>query len=63
MEADWIKIYEAADPVSVELLKQRLEEEGIYTVVLNHRDTELGIGEVELYVHESNKDAAMKFIS
>jgi hypothetical protein len=62
MEADWIKIYESADEISVELLRQRLESEGIYAVALSHRDSELGIGEVELYVHESGKDAAMKFI-
>ncbi|MDR3366058.1 MAG: DUF2007 domain-containing protein [Prevotellaceae bacterium] len=62
MEADWIKIYESADAISVELLRQRLEEENIYAVALSHRDSELGIGEVELYVHESNSDAAKKFI-
>jgi hypothetical protein len=62
MEADWVKIYESADETSVTLLRQRLEEEGIYAVALSHRDSELGIGEVELYVHESNRDAAVKFI-
>ncbi|MDR0566060.1 MAG: DUF2007 domain-containing protein [Prevotellaceae bacterium] len=62
MEAGWIKIYESTDDISAELLRQRLEEEGIYAVVLSHRDSELGIGDVELYVHESNRDAAMKLI-
>jgi hypothetical protein len=62
MEQGWIKIYESANAVSVELLRQRLEEEGIYAVVLNHRDSELSIGEVELYVHESDKDTAMNYI-
>jgi hypothetical protein len=62
MEEGWIKIYEAADAVSVELLRQRLEEENIYAVVLNHRDSELGIGDVELYVHESSREAAAKYI-
>jgi hypothetical protein len=65
MEKGWIKIYESADAVSVELLRQRLDGEGIYAVVLNHRDSELlmlNIGEVELYVHESNREAAAKFI-
>lgn len=63
MEADWIKIYESSDEISVELLRQRLEEEGIHAVALSHRDSELGIGEVELYVHKSNRDAAMKHIA
>lgn len=62
MEAGWIKIYESTDDISAELLRQRLEEEGIYAVVLSHRDSELGIGDVELYVHESNRDAAVKLI-
>ncbi|MDR0710902.1 MAG: DUF2007 domain-containing protein [Prevotellaceae bacterium] len=65
METGWVKIYESADAVSVELLRQRLDEEGIYAVVLNRRDSELlmlNIGEVELYVHESSREAAAKLI-
>ncbi|MDR0688406.1 MAG: DUF2007 domain-containing protein [Prevotellaceae bacterium] len=65
MEQGWIKIYESADAITVELLRQRLEEENICAVVLNHRDSELlmlNVGEVELYVHESDKEAAAKYI-
>ncbi|MDR0415411.1 MAG: DUF2007 domain-containing protein [Prevotellaceae bacterium] len=62
MEAGWIKIYESSDAMSVELLKQRLEEENIYAVTLNHHDSELGFGEFELYVHESNRETAAKLI-
>ncbi|MDR1417517.1 MAG: DUF2007 domain-containing protein [Prevotellaceae bacterium] len=63
METGWVKIYESADAVLVELLKQRLEKENIYVVMLNHHDSELGFGELELYVHEMNKEAAVKLIS
>ncbi|MDR1024039.1 MAG: DUF2007 domain-containing protein [Prevotellaceae bacterium] len=63
METGWVKVYEAADAVTAELLKQRLEKENIYVVMLNHRDSELGFGEVELYVHELNREAAVKLIS
>lgn len=62
MEKGWIKIYESADATIVELMRQRLEENDVYAVLLNKKDSELGIGTAELYVHESNKEAALKII-
>ncbi len=47
-----------------ELLRQHLEEEDIYAVVLNKRDSSyVSFGSVELYVHESNRDEALKLMN
>lgn len=63
MEKGWVKIYESSDTVAVEMLRQRLEEEEIYAVVLNKRDSSyMSFGNAELYVHESNREDAEKLI-
>ncbi len=64
MEKGWVKIYESSDTMAVEMLRQRLEESEIYSVVLNKRDSSyMAFGNAELYVHESNKEAAQKLIA
>ncbi|MDR0419778.1 MAG: DUF2007 domain-containing protein [Prevotellaceae bacterium] len=62
MERGWIKIYESADAAMSELMRQRLEENNIYEVLLSRKDGGLGVGITELYVQESNKEAALKIV-
>ncbi len=59
-----MKIYESSDTMTVEMLRQRLEEDEIYAVVLNKRDSSyMMFGNAELYVHESNRVEAEKIIA
>ncbi|MDR1227395.1 MAG: DUF2007 domain-containing protein [Prevotellaceae bacterium] len=62
MEAGWIKISSSSDLIMLEMYRQRLEDAGIYSVLLNKKDSELAIGYAELYVHESNEAAALGII-
>ncbi|MDR2937878.1 MAG: DUF2007 domain-containing protein [Prevotellaceae bacterium] len=64
MEKGWVKIYESADTLMAEILRQSLEENDICAVLLNQRDSSyLAFGSVELYVHESNRVEAEKIIA
>jgi hypothetical protein len=62
MEAGWISIASSSDLVMLEIYRQQLENAGVYSVLLNKKDSSYAIGYAELYVHESNKDAALKII-
>jgi len=54
MEKDWVKIYETAEDVKIEIARILLEEQGIDSVILNKKDRSYRFGEIELYVHRDN---------
>jgi hypothetical protein len=47
----------------VEILKARLEEEGIVSVVMDKQDSVYKLGEEELYVRQEDEQAAQTIIS
>ncbi|WP_028296461.1 DUF2007 domain-containing protein [Olivibacter sitiensis] len=63
MEKDWIKLFTGTDFFKAEIARQALEEAGIHAVLLNKKDSSYGFGQVELWVHESNKAFAEEVLN
>nr|NQU93186.1 DUF2007 domain-containing protein [Bacteroidota bacterium] len=63
MEENWVNIYSADKLYKVELVKGILERNEIESVIMNKRDSEFLIGEVELFVDAKNEDKALQLIS
>ena len=54
-----IKIWTSTQSYQVEIAKQKLEENGIESFIINKQDSAyVVIGEAELYVNEKDVDAA-----
>ena len=63
MEKDWTIIFTSNKPYQAELVKQKLENEGIESVVMNKRDSAYKtFGQVEVYVNEADKEKAINYI-
>lgn len=57
MEKDWVMIYTATDELTIEMVKQILEENSIEAVVFNKKDRAYLFGDMELYV---NRDSVIR---
>ena len=63
MEKDWKKIHITRDKFEADILRGLLEDAGISAVILNKRDSSItAFGEIELYVHEDNEEAARQIL-
>lgn len=63
MESDFTLVYTAADSFKAELAKELLSEKQITFVELNQHDSVIpSIGEIEIYVHESDRDEAAEIL-
>lgn len=63
MEKDFVKIYSSADPYQADMAHDILDENDIQCVVLNQHDSMIpSIGEIEIYVHESDETAALEIL-
>ncbi len=63
MENNWKKVYSSTQAFQAELVKTRLQAEGIEAVVLNKKDSSyVAIGYVEVYVHQDNLLKAINII-
>jgi|APHig6443717497_1056834.scaffolds.fasta_scaffold478747_1 hypothetical protein len=63
MEKDFIKIYSSADPYQADLAHDLLDENNIQCVVLDQHDSMIpSIGEIEIYVHESDEATALEIL-
>ncbi len=63
MEKDWKLIYTTSQPYQAELIKQKLENDGIESVVINKHDSTYNtFGEAEIYVNEIDKEKAIHLI-
>ena len=62
MEEDWIKIYTSHDFFKSELVKQVLIDHEIEAVVMNKQGFPYRIGEVEVYINNSNFQQAVEII-
>ena len=62
MEKEWVKIYTTTNFFQIELVRQVLEEHDIASVLMNKQDSSYRFGQIELYTHEKDKDAALTII-
>jgi hypothetical protein len=63
MEADWVKVYTSADFFKSELVRQVLIDYEIDAIIINKQGFPYRIGEVEVYIHESNLEKARALIT
>ena len=59
----WFMLYSTKNYLEANIIKGKLEENNIHTVILNRQDTNyITIGEIELYVPAHLKDIAVHLI-
>jgi hypothetical protein len=63
MEADWVKVYTSADFFKSELVRQVLIDHEIDAIIINKQGFPYRIGEVEVYIHDSNLANAKSIIT
>lgn len=63
MEDTWVKVYAADNEYSVEIVQGMLEENGIEAIIMNKKDSEFLVGEVELYVDEKDVELVTELLS
>jgi len=63
MEAGWTLIFTTTIPYDAEMVKQICTNQDIEAVILNKRDsTYTTFGEIEVYVKEADREAALNLI-
>jgi hypothetical protein len=64
MESGWVKIFSSGDQYLVSIAKDLLSNSEIDSVVLNHKDSAyVYMGEVELYVNETDVENAKEILN
>ncbi len=62
MEEEFVKVYSAGKLYDAELVKGLLLENDLEASLINKRNSELLIGEIEIYVPAAQADKAKKII-
>jgi 3-dehydroquinate synthase class II len=62
MEEGWVLVYQADEEYKAEIIKQLLESSELHPVVMDRKDDEFRIGNVEVYVSPLEADAAVSLI-
>ncbi len=63
MEKGWKSIYVSADEYLISIAKDLLQENGIESVVINHKDSSYVIwGEAEIYIREEDEKQALEIL-
>jgi hypothetical protein len=63
MEKGWSNIFNSADEYLISIAKDLLQDNGIESVVINHKDSAYVMwGELELYVREENERQSMEIL-
>lgn len=62
MEEEFVKVYSAGKLYDAELVKGLLLENDLEATLINKRNAELLIGEIEIYVPAAQADKARKII-
>ncbi|MEI7523684.1 MAG: DUF2007 domain-containing protein [Mariniphaga sp.] len=63
MEKGWTSVFESSDEYLVSIAKDLLENSGIESVVLNHKDSSyLIFGEAEVYVTDQDEKQAREIL-
>jgi Putative prokaryotic signal transducing protein len=63
MEDGWSVVYRSGHEYQASLVLEILEQHGLHPVLLDHKDDEFHIGEVEVYVAPEEAEQAAKIIS
>jgi hypothetical protein len=63
MEPKFEAVYSAGDLFEAELVKGMLAESGIESTIMNKHDSELLLGEVEIFVQEEDAPLALEIIN
>ena len=64
MVKNWINIFNTANPIEAEIIKQMLNENNINAVTLNKQDSSYNMfGSIDLYIKEENKTTALQLIN
>ncbi len=63
MKKNWIKIFSSNNPIEIEIIKQMLEENDLFPVILNRQDSSYNMfGTIDLYVTEKEQIIALRLI-
>ncbi len=62
MIEDWILCYQADEEYKVEIIKQLLENQGLHPVIMDHKDSEFRLGNVELFTAPEEHEKAIQLI-
>lgn len=62
MEKDWVLIYSASKMYQAELLKEVLSENEIICDLINKKDSSFLLGDIEVYVHNEDKEKALALV-
>ncbi len=63
MKKNWIKIFSSNNPIEIEIIKQMLEENDLFPVILNRQDSSYNMfGAIDLYVTENEQAIALQLI-
>jgi len=63
MEKDFVLIYQTTVPYQAEIAREVLADNEINCIVLNQQDSAIpSLGEVEVYVHQSNHEQALNLL-
>ena len=62
MTDNWIRIYRADEEYQAKIIQQLLEGYGLHPVIMDRKDDEFRIGEVELYIAPEEAERAEKII-
>lgn len=63
MEKDFIKVFTTSDPYEADIAHDILDENDIRCVVLDQHDSMFpSVGEIEIYVHETDEATALEIL-
>lgn len=62
MENNWVMIYSVEKMYQAELLREKLEEEGIVCDIINKRDSSFQFGDIEVFVNAKDEEKAREIV-
>ncbi len=63
MTQAWPVVYQADEEYKAEIIRQLLEGNNLHPVIMDHKDDEFRIGQVEVLVPPAERDAAMQILA
>lgn len=63
MNKKWIKIFSSNNPIQIEIIKQMLEENNLFSVILNRQDSSYNMfGTIDLHILEEEQAKALELL-
>lgn len=63
MEKGWVICYQADEEYMAELIVNLLKNHGLHPVLMDHRDSEFRVGNVEVYISPEEEKKALDIIA